>query len=127
MGKFSAHADDVANFIPARLSIPLIFAGSLVTGMDYKKVVMVSLKDRLSHPSPNSGHPEAAFAGALGVQLGGTSRYGGIESNKPLIGEPLKEISTEDIKKAVLLLVASSMLSLIFLVFISLAIRSIFL
>jgi adenosylcobinamide-phosphate synthase len=45
-------------------------------------------RDRHNHPSPNSGHPEAAAAGALGVRLGGASSYGGVPSWKEYIGEP---------------------------------------
>jgi len=58
------------------------------SGLSTHGAVRITLRDRLNHPSPNSGHPEAAAAGALGVQLGGRAFYGGRESWKQTIGDP---------------------------------------
>jgi adenosylcobinamide-phosphate synthase len=86
-GKVSARVDDAANFIPARLSIIFISVASFVCRFDAVKALRTGLKDRLKHPSPNSAHGEAMFAGALGVRLGGASSYGGVEKEKQKLGE----------------------------------------
>lgn len=79
-GKFgtpSARLDDILNFIPARISgIIIIMAGAL-TGCNVREAFRVFMSDRLKHKSPNSAHGESAFAGVLGVRLGGGAFYGG--------------------------------------------------
>ena len=69
----------------------MILAAPLA-GLSAAGAVRITLRDRLKHPSPNSGHPEAAAAGALGVRLGGASSYGGKESWKHYIGDSLTEL-----------------------------------
>jgi len=86
-GWFSARADDAANFIPARITGGLIVSASFILGYNWVKSAAILLRDRKKHPSPNAGVPEAAMAGALGVQMGGPSYYGGVLSAKPLIGD----------------------------------------
>jgi adenosylcobinamide-phosphate synthase len=103
-GMVSAIADDAANFIPARLSIPFIAMASFILGIDYKNSFRVGLRDRLKHPSPNAAHPEAAFAGALGITLGGENSYGGEESSKPVLGEGLGGPEPRHIPEAVKLM-----------------------
>lgn len=103
-GKISAIADDVANFIPARLSIPFITMASFLLGKDYKNSFRVGMRDRLKHPSPNAAHSEAAFAGALGITLGGESEYGGEKSSKPVLGEGLNEPERRHIPEAITLM-----------------------
>ena len=88
-GWFSARADDAANFIPARLTGALIVSASFILGYNWMKSAAILLRDGRKHPSPNSGVPEAAMAGALGLQLGGAASYGGGVSAKPLIGDLL--------------------------------------
>jgi adenosylcobinamide-phosphate synthase len=66
----------------------MILAAPLA-GLSSKGALSVVLRDRLKHPSPNSGHPEAAAAGALGVRLGGPASYKGVQSWKEYIGAPL--------------------------------------
>ena len=76
-GTPSARLDDILNFIPARIAgIIVIMAGAL-TGCDIRKAFRVFMSDRLKHKSPNSAHCESAFAGVLGVRLGGGAFYGG--------------------------------------------------
>jgi adenosylcobinamide-phosphate synthase len=84
-----ARLDDFVNFFPARISgIALVLAAPLCGG-SLKNSWRILLRDRRQHASPNSGWPEAAVSGALGIQLGGESSYFGQIVSKPLIGEPL--------------------------------------
>jgi adenosylcobinamide-phosphate synthase len=88
-GWASARMDDLLNFIPARLTALLMILAAPLAGLSSKDALSVVLRDRLKHPSPNSGHPEAAAAGALGVRLGGPASYKGVQSWKEYIGVPL--------------------------------------
>ncbi len=87
-GWASARMDDLLNFVPARLTALLMILAAPLTGLSMQGALTVTLRDRLKHPSPNSGHPESAAAGALGVRLGGTSHYSGVISHKEFIGDP---------------------------------------
>ena len=111
-GKFSAKLDDVANFIPARITGILIVIGSIILGYDYKNSLKVFIRDRKNHSSPNSGHAEAGVAGALGVQFGGRVSYFGKEVDKPVIGDKIKDFELEDIKKNIKIMYITSFLSL---------------
>lgn len=88
-GWASARMDDLLNLIPARLTALLMVLAAPLAGLSIRGALRITLRDRLKHPSPNSGHPEAAAAGALGVRLGGASSYGGRPSWKEYIGDPL--------------------------------------
>ena len=121
-GKFSAKLDDVANFIPARITGILIVIGSIILGYDYKNSLKVFIRDRKNHSSPNSGHAEAGVAGALGVQFGGRVSYFGKEVDKPVIGDKTNDFELEDIKKNIKIMYAASFLSLIVFSVISLGI-----
>ncbi len=98
-GYFPAKLDDVFNFIPARITGMLIILASAFLGYDYKNSFKIYRRDRYNHTSPNSAHPEAAIAGALGVQLGGANYYFGKLVSKPTIGDKIKEIDINDVKK----------------------------
>ena len=111
-GKFSAKLDDVANFIPARITGILIVIASMILGYDYKNSLKIFIRDRKNHSSPNSGHAEAGVAGALGVQFGGKVSYFGKEVDKPVIGDKTKDFELEDIKKNIKIMYATSFLSL---------------
>lgn len=121
-GKFSAKLDDVANFIPARITGILIVIGSIILGYDYKNSLKIFIRDRKNHSSPNSGHAEAGVAGALGVQFGGRVSYFGKEVDKPVIGDKIKDFELEDIKKNIKIMYIASFLSLIVFSVISLGI-----
>ncbi len=102
MGWASARMDDLLNYIPARLTALLLIMAAPLAGCSTSNAVRVTLRDRLKHPSPNSGHPEAAAAGALRVRLGGAAHYSGILSRKEYIGDqllPLDERSYRDMIK----------------------------
>ena len=86
-GTPSARLDDILNFIPARIAGVIIIMAGAFTGCNVREALRVFLSDRLKHKSPNSAHGESAFAGVLGVRLGGGAFYGG--EFEP--GEPLNE------------------------------------
>jgi adenosylcobinamide-phosphate synthase len=120
-GRASAHFDDLMNWIPARLSGILIVAASPFIGLNMKNSWRVMRRDGRNHASPNSGFPEAAAAGALGVQLGGTNHYFGKAVEKPTIGDPLKPLDLRAWHGAVKLMYCAEALLLFcwWLIFIS--------
>jgi adenosylcobinamide-phosphate synthase len=77
-GLVAARADDVANLIPSRCAAVAIAVAALLAGDDGVRAAATAWRDARYHASPNAGWPEAALAGALGVRLGGTNRYGGV-------------------------------------------------
>lgn len=112
-GMVSAKVDDVANFIPARIAGGFIIPiGAFLLRMDYKSAWRIFFRDRLNHSSPNSGHSEASFAGALGVQFGGRTSYFGKWHEKPTIGDKLKHFGIPDVKRGIRLLYVSSWVGL---------------
>ena len=113
LGFASAKIDDVANYIPARISVLLMAIGSLILGYDYKKSSKIAIRDRKNHKSPNCAYPEGAVAGALGVQLGGTNVYFGEAVYKPTIGDKVRDIEIEDIVKTNKIMYATSITSMI--------------
>ncbi|MEK6202092.1 MAG: adenosylcobinamide-phosphate synthase CbiB [Desulfobulbaceae bacterium] len=114
-GWAAARLDDLANFIPARLSGLLLVLASFLLGLDGKNALRIFVRDRLNHASPNSGHSEAAVAGALGVQLGGESIYFGHPVVKPTMGEQTRELVDGDIVLTNRLMLVGSALFLIVL------------
>jgi adenosylcobinamide-phosphate synthase len=111
-GWFSARLDDIANFIPARISGLLIAISSFISGKDSKNSLKVMRKDGNKHPSPNAGFPEAAMAGALGIKLGGPSTYEGRLCIKPYIGEDKGSLQLSLIEDALTIAFISSILML---------------
>lgn len=86
-GTASARCDDVATFVPARVTGLLTVALAAGVGGSSRSAWAVFRRDRRSHPSPNAGQCEAAFAGALGVRLGGVNRYGDQVEARPELGD----------------------------------------
>ena len=109
-GRASARLDDLVNYIPARLTALLIVFAAFILCKDWKWAWRIALRDRRNHPSPNSGYPEAAVAGAMRRRLGGLSYYGGIPSNKPFIGDEQGEFQVMDVRDAGRLMITSSIL-----------------
>ena len=100
-GWASAKFDDLVNWIPARLSALLIAgAAFLVRGADPEHAWSTALRDARKHASPNSGWPEAAFAGGLGLQLGGPRSYAGEIHDLPAFGDGRDDLRATDILKA---------------------------
>ncbi len=123
MGRFSAIADDVANYIPARLSAYIMVAAAFILNMDYRKALEIYRRDRYNHKSPNSAHTEAVSAGALNIMLGGDNYYGGVLVPKPSIGDPDREVEAEDIRRVNRLMYAASMLCLFIGIVIKIIVR----
>lgn len=123
-GMASARLDDLANYIPARLTGLLLLASAILAGMDPKRALTAVLRDAPGHPSPNSGIPEAAVAGALGVRLGGLNYYGGRASFRAYMGEDLNPLEPEHIKQTIKLLYLTSTLAAVTGVLISVLISS---
>ena len=98
-GFFSAKLDDVFNYIPARLTAYLIVISSFILRLNCKNSFKIYKRDRYNHSSPNSAHPEAAVAGALGIRLGGANYYFGKLVEKPTIGDAKKKIEISDVYK----------------------------
>lgn len=96
-GWTAAKLDDIANFIPARLSGIMVIFSAGILRLDWKGAAKILSRDRQQHSSPNSAHTEAAVAGALGVQLGGDSFYFGKLTHKPTIGDQKRAVREEDI------------------------------
>ena len=113
IGRVAAKADDVVNYIPARISALLMTAAAFLTGMDGKQAWKTYRRDRYDHASPNSAQTEAVCAGALRIQLAGDAWYFGKLYKKKYIGDPLKEVTPEDIKKAIRLLYGTAWLTMI--------------
>ncbi len=109
-GWASARLDDAANFLPARLSAGLVWLAALVTANDAARSVRVTLRDAHRQPSPNSGYPEAAVAGALGIRLGGLNSYAGVSSRKEFLGDPIHPLDPRAFAGTRRLLYVSSLL-----------------
>jgi adenosylcobinamide-phosphate synthase len=116
-GRASARCDDLSNWLPARLTGLLMVAAAPLAGLSPKGAWCIMARDGRNHASPNSGIPEAAAAGALGVQLGGTNYYFGKPVVKPTIGDPLQPFSRAAYRGAVRLMYgAEALLVVAFLV-----------
>lgn len=101
-GRFAARLDDVVNFIPARISAYLMIIAAFIGGrqFDGRNAYRIFKRDRFNHASPNSAQTESVCAGALRVQLAGDAVYFGRLVKKKYIGDGLREIEYEDIKRA---------------------------
>ncbi len=97
-GFVSAKMDDVANFIPARLTALLM----AIVSLSWRAVQFI-LKYGNSHSSPNSGYPESALAGVLDCRLGGPNQYFGVMVEKPYIGENPRELTHRDVVNCALI------------------------
>ncbi len=111
-GWFPAKLDDVANWIPARLSRFILSIASFLIGLNGWQAYKISIRDGQNHSSPNSGIPEATVAGALGLKLGGPNYYGSLLVEKPYIGDDKNQIQPKDISKCHQIMFVSSILAL---------------
>ncbi|MHB9052577.1 MAG: adenosylcobinamide-phosphate synthase CbiB [Thermoleophilia bacterium] len=107
-GWMSARLDDAAGYIPARLTALSAVVLSPLVGGSASGAIAVWRRDAWLHDSPNAGVCESAYAGALGVCLGGTSTYDGKPVDKPLIGAGQRPPEVQDIDRAARLMVASA-------------------
>jgi len=109
-GRASARFDDLANFIPARITGLLMVASAPLFGLSAGNSWRIMRRDGRNHSSPNSGIPEAAVAGALGIRLGGTNLYAGKPVAKPTIGDAIQQISQASWRGAVRLMYGAEVL-----------------
>ena len=116
IGWSSARLDDVFNYIPARITALLMCVSAPLCGMDGKNALRIVLRDHRNHKSPNCAWSEAAAAGALHVQLGGTHDYFGKPIEKPTIGDDDRPICRADIGKVNRLLYGASVLMMALIV-----------
>lgn len=112
-GRCSAIIDDLVNYIPARISLLFISLSAFFSGFSAKDAWRIGLRDRRNHLSPNSAWAESAFAGAIGIQLGGTNVYFGKKVEKPTIGDAKRELEAEDILRSNRLLFVTTFITLI--------------
>jgi adenosylcobinamide-phosphate synthase len=111
-GWASARADDVVNYLPARLTYLLLSLAAWLSGKDARSALRVGWRDARKHPSPNAGWPEATMAGALGVALGGPSTYGHVILDKPKLGDSLEALSLEKARQAITIMQMTAWLGL---------------
>ena len=111
----AAKLDDIANYLPSRLSALLLIAAAFFCRENVKNAWKIWRRDRRNHASPNSAQTEAVMAGALMVQLAGPAWYFGEYYDKPTIGDPLRPVEPRDILRANRMLYWGGFLSLILL------------
>ncbi|HCE73976.1 MAG TPA: cobalamin biosynthesis protein CobD [Lachnospiraceae bacterium] len=99
-GTAAARLDDVLNFLPARVSGILMVLCANAAGLDSRNAWRIFRRDRKRHASPNSAQTEAAMAGALRIQLAGDASYFGKVVKKPTLGDPIRKVEAEDIRRA---------------------------
>ena len=120
-GWASARLDDLANWFPARLSLPIMAISACLCGLSGKNSLTKGMRDGTKHPSPNSGFPEAAVAGALGIRLGGTRFYSGKKNVKPFIGDGSRQLEISDITQSHKIMFLSALLALMFVLLIEIS------
>lgn len=113
IGFVSAKLDDLANFIPARLSWLLLSIAAFCLRANSRQALRIGWRDRYQHSSPNCAWPEATVAGALGIRLGGPNLYFGERVEKPWIGDAQRDIALEDIPRTIQLMMLASLLALL--------------
>lgn len=110
-GKCSAVIDDILNYIPARITgVCIAIVCYIVPRCDGRRAVRSMLAFASHHPSPNSGIPESAVAGALGIQLGGRNRYFGVWQERAIMGWETEQLRAVHIKKCIVILYGVSIL-----------------
>ncbi len=114
-GRAAARLDDLLNFIPARFSAVLMLLASFAPGFRTVNAWRIFCRDRKKHASPNSAQTESVMAGALGVELAGDAYYFGKLVKKPVIGDKLRSIEREDIRRANRLMLLTALLGTVIL------------
>lgn len=119
-GRTAAKLDDVVNFLPARISAYLMIAASFIGGKCFsgKRAYYIYKRDNRNHASPNSAQTESVCAGALGIRLAGNASYFGKIVKKPYIGDSVRAVEYEDIKRVNRLMYLTAWLSEIICLFV---------
>lgn len=110
-GTAAARLDDAANYIPSRLSAWLMIAASCILGLDWRNAIHIYQRDRHNHKSPNAAQTESVMAGALDIRLAGNAWYFGKLYEKPGIGDALRPVEPEDIRRSHKLLYGTALLA----------------
>ncbi|MGI5985336.1 MAG: cobalamin biosynthesis protein CobD [Clostridiales bacterium] len=116
-GRCAAKLDDFVNFIPSRLSAVFMIIASAICGYNFRGAIRIFKRDRFNHASPNSAQTESVCAGALNIRLAGSAYYFGKLVQKPYIGDDIRPIEPDDIKRSNTLMLVSSALMLILALF----------
>ena len=111
-GRVAARFDDVANFIPARITAALFIASALILNLDFKNAFAMMRRDASKHPSPNGGYAEATVAGALNIRLGGINSYFGVPSFRAYMGDPIESLQASHILLAIRLMYTATIIFL---------------
>ena len=111
-GKFAARLDDVVNWLPARLTAFFIIIAAFALRLEPSRALCTVWRDHSNHLRHNAGYPEAALAGAFGIRLGGPSIYFDKVVDKPYLGDDVKPVRIEMLKKGRLLCLVGVILSL---------------
>ncbi|SDG93849.1 adenosylcobinamide-phosphate synthase [Desulfosporosinus hippei DSM 8344] len=112
-GWFSARTDDWANYLPARISVPILLLAGKLRRMSVAHAYRMWKRDASGHPSPNGGNPESVVAGLLGIQLGGINIYHGKTHHRAEMGDALHPVNATDIVRCRQLVKTATWLSLI--------------
>lgn len=115
-GRVAARLDDVANFIPARITAILFILSAVILNMNYKNAFNMMKRDAIKHPSPNGGFAEATVAGALNIQLGGINSYFGIPHFRAYMGDPIEILNSGHILGAIRLMYTATIIFLCLLI-----------
>ena len=112
-GRAAAKLDDVANYIPARISAFLMMFAACLSGQNAKHAFQIWKRDRYNHASPNSAQTESVAAGALDILLAGDAWYFGKLVKKPTIGENLRTVEAADIMRINRMMIVASLIALV--------------
>lgn len=99
-GRMAAKTDDLLNYLPARLSAYLMIVAAALKRFNTRNAWRIYHRDRYNHASPNSAHTEAVTSGALEIQLAGDAYYFGTLYHKKTIGDDIRPVETNDIRRA---------------------------
>lgn len=113
IGLFPAKTDDVFNYIPSRVTGVVMCIVSPIASGNIIKSFKIMIRDRKNHKSPNCGYPEAAAAGAMQIQIGGTNTYFGEKVEKPTIGDNIKKLNLKHINDSIKLMYGTEILLLV--------------
>ncbi len=111
-GRVAARLDDVANFIPARITAILFIFSALILNLDFKNAFKIMRRDADKHPSPNGGYAEATVAGALNIQLGGINNYFGVPHFRAYMGDPTEVLQAHHILLAIRMMYTATVIFL---------------
>ena len=115
-GRFAAKIDDIANYIPSRISAYLMIFASKIMGCNSRNAYRIFKRDSRNHASPNSAQTESVVAGALEIQLAGDAYYFGKLYKKPFIGDSIKSIKYDNITDSIKLMYMTSVISAVLFV-----------